>query len=156
MNLSNRQKKSNELWDLQIGLKHENLSAKDKQKLIDMLSESAENMEDIGYDWKIQQSTREEIIEGLTNAFGNLQETLESIEEDPFKNDWTCNTCNRRNARSMGLMHFVKDITKIQKTLYQKLNLLVTSAKKHLEEELEMTDSDYRFNTEETRSYERR
>ncbi len=156
MNLSNRQRKSNELWDLQIGLKHGTLSAKDKQKLIDMLGESAENMEDIGYDWKIQQSTREEIIHQLLNAFCSLQELLETIEEDPFENDWTCNTCNRRNARSMGLMNFVKDITKVQKTLYQRLNLLVSSAKEFLKEELEMKDEDFKFNTEEARSYDRR
>lgn len=144
---SYRELKSEELESIALDLESNSMSLDEQEDLIRMLKRSAMNLIETDNKWMLKEKTLNEMTESLTEAFFHLQDVLELIDEDGFKNEWRCDFSNRIMHKSMRLQNFRKTLIQVQKSLYNLLGELVDDSFLYIVEksEREMDLKDFRF-----------
>ena len=102
-----------------------------------MLRRSAENLIDHGDKSMISPSTEFNIISAVGNAFIELQEGLEAIDEDLWTNEWRCDFSNRMMHKSKPLQDTRRCLIQAQKQIFKLLDTLTGSGYDYLTGEVE-------------------
>lgn len=147
---SYRQQKSDELYNFARDLEKNCLEMRDQEHLITMLKKSAQNLMDVKDKWMIGDNTKSVLKDCTTDAFFCLQDAINSIEEDPWDNEWRCDFSNRMMHKSLPLQSFRKDLINVQRMVYNLLKNLVNNPYEHLVEfsegDFEIRDMNFHIN----------
>ena len=122
---SYRRQKSEQLWNLAMGLKHDSMSEEDRIELVTMLERSSQNLTETKDKWMIGENTKTLIKDYISEGFFCLQDAINSIDEDAWDNEWRCDFSNRMMHKSLQLQSFKKNLINAQRTVYNLLNSLV-------------------------------
>lgn len=130
-----RQQKSDELSNFARDLEKNSIDMRDSERLIGMLKKSAQNLMDVNNKWMIKEETKNSLRECVTETFFCLQDAINTIDDDPWDNEWRCDFSNRIMHKSLPLQSFKKQLINVQRLTYNVLGHLVDNGIEHLDGE---------------------
>lgn len=123
---SNRERKAEELEDLAEGLRAEDLNDEETNRLINMLESNVEGMRPVDkYSFMISQKSLDTVIKSAFESFELLQEAIECIDKDNFRNEWYCQFSNRKNHKSLKLKSLKSSLIYAQKSAFNALDFVL-------------------------------